>query len=131
MNEKKDLDALLDKIDGVKKEMYDALYAIVEAHGGLVRTENGNNGIIRDSIYAIVFDEGEEQYVDERVLAVAVIDGQLHVYTDPTKWVTTVKDVSDEDLLADLVAWYPIYGGMVWVAPTLESLCEGIGQYVD
>lgn len=121
---------LLKKHDDLNTEMYEAISNLVSQHGGFIRTDSNERDIFCDSMYAITYDEGQERYVDERILAVAVTESGLAVYTDQSDCVT-IEGMSNEDILADQDDWYPVKGGMVWINPTLVSICECIEQYID
>lgn len=117
---------LLNKQIELNKGMNDALVSFVNAHDGFIRTDND---IERDTMYAFIFDEELERTTEYRVIAVAVIDGELCVLPDFCG-VADLGNMTKEEILEDK-DWYSVFGGMCCISPTLYNLCESIEEYVD
>lgn len=87
--------------------METALIDYVSSKGGYIDTTDSNN----NTIWAFIFDEIDEHYVEKQVLAVKVEGNNLLIKVD--------YPLSTED-------WYNVTGGLCLINATLYSLCECI-----
>ena len=130
------LKTLLLKADKLNDQMYDQLYKLVKANNGLIRTDNIERKTLGkevcDNIYMISMLGDDEPNTEQRVLAVAILLGQLAVLpaiTDSSSSRETISDMTDNEVLT-ACCWENIKGGYVLQTATLYNLCESIGQYV-
>lgn len=97
-------------------DMEKAIVEVVNKAGGYIDTSNGENEY--DNIYAFVWSEYDETYVEKKVIGVRTDDGKLIIKLDyPLS--------EDED------CEYSIFGGLVLINATLYSICECIEEYCD
>lgn len=105
----------------------DKVAEFVNANGGFINTQNPDDKC--DNIYGYRIDWGLDEIIEERVIAVRVIDNQLMAlldnqrlnYSEPIDF----TDYSDKD-------WYYIgtCGDSVLTAPTILSIASAIEEYV-
>ena len=120
----------------LNQKMNDTLVGIIKcaSEKQIVRTDKQRikdfDGKVthRSTIYAYVFDQGLEQYTEEKVSAVAVFEnktigvllcGDVEFGTDTT-----------DDILLESSEWYTVDGGMLCSNATLYNLCENIEEYL-
>ena len=124
----KKLEALLKSTIELNVQMEKQLIEFVKEHGNLIRTDKTEH---KDAIYGFIFDEGINNYIDKKVLAISVFGNQLCVLLgeiyeeldeEPTE--PTEEDILDGD------GWQPVTAGMMIENATFVSICESISQYV-
>jgi hypothetical protein len=123
MNEK--LEMLLGKARELDKEMQQAVLEIVQAHGGLIRTEDET----KFGLYALCLNEFTGDVYDEQILAVAEFESCLAVLTGMTEQ-ESIVGISDEELL-ERDNWRSAFCDSIVASATLTELCKGIMQYVE
>jgi hypothetical protein len=96
----------------LSKRMEAALIDYVSSKGGYIDTTDDHS----DSIWAFVFDEIDEHYVEKQVIAVKVENNNLLIKLDYP--LSTEED-----------AWYNVTGGLCLINATLYNLCECIWEY--
>ena len=110
------LKAFTTKERELSKEMEKTLIEFVQKAGGKIDTANEDK--CYDSIYAYVWDEYEETYVEKQILEVKVENNNLIVRLDYCY--STEEDCE-----------YSIFGGLILINVTLYNLCECLWEYVD
>jgi hypothetical protein len=115
---------LLNEQIALNKRMNDAVADVLRQHNGLIRTDED---WYKDTIYCYIFDEALETTTENKVLAVALFDGEVCVL--PASSNESLDGMTDDEVLND-DGWYSIFGGMCCVSPTLYCLCESIEQYL-
>ena len=111
---------MLDYCEQVAKqnvEMYNTLIEVVNKAGGIIDTSNEDKQ--NDFVYAIVYNESMEHYMDYRVDSVRSVNGYLEVH------------LSDYDSDEEEDSWFSIMGGMVLINATLYDLCEVLPEYIE
>lgn len=109
----------------LNKRMSDAVADVLSQHNGFIRTDEDWD---KDTIYCYIFDEVLEATTENKVLAVALFDGEVCVLPASSSNESLYSMTDDEVLNCD--GWYSIFGGMCCISPTLYNICEGIEQYV-
>ena len=119
---KENLKIALNAIDAVVKDVK----KFVKDNGGFISTHD----LYCDTMYAYVIDWNTDNVVEERIIAIRVIDGVLEIATtffknDVYEVALTENDFSDED-------WMVVgsFGDSVLTAQTILSIAECIDQYV-
>ena len=107
---------LTNKTIELSKEMERALVALTKKAGGKIDTSN--DGMNNDTIFAYVWDEIEETYLEKKVVEVEVEDDNLII-------------TLDYGLSTEEECKYSIFGGLVLINVTLYNLCECLWEYVD
>lgn len=130
------LKTLLLKVNKLNDQMYDQLYKFVKANNGFIRTDNIERETLGkkvcDNIYMIAMLGDDEPNTEHRVLAVAILRGQLSVLPALAESSTsreTISGLTDNEVMTASY-WETIKGGYVLETATLCNLCESIGQYV-
>lgn len=113
---------IIDKLNGYCKligkqnvEMHKALVEAVKDAGGEIETTDESC----DNLYALIFDEGEQTYIECKIDKIKVIGDNLLIHT------ADIYQYKDED------EWYPVMGGLVLINATLYNLCEVIPEYLE
>lgn len=119
---KENLKLALNTIDAI----VDDVKAFVKTNGGFISTHD----LTCDTMYAYVIDWDIDNVVEERVIAIRVIDEDLEIATtyhknDVYEVALTENDFTDED-------WMVVgtCGDSVLTAQTILSIAESIEQYV-
>lgn len=117
---------LLKQVVNLNDEMEQAIITIVQANGGLIRTDNNER---RGTIYAFVMDSCMGDVIEKEVLAVSVFDNNLSVLV---QWgdLYDLNELTDKEVL-ELDNWYTVTGGYVTANATLYNLCDCILDYVE
>ena len=110
------LEELTKKNREFSKEMEKTLVEFTKKAGGKINT--CNDDISNDIIYAYVWDEVEETYLEKKVIEVEVENNNLVIKLD--YGLSTEKDCK-----------YTIFGGLILINATLYNLCECLWEYVD
>lgn len=100
----------------LSEEMEKALIEFTKKAGGKIDTSNEDNA--HSNIYAYVWDEYDETYLEKKVIEVTVEDTNLIIKLD--YGLSTEEDCK-----------YSIFGGLVLINATLYNLCEALWEYVD
>lgn len=122
--------ALMNDQIALNKRMSDAVAEVLRQHNGFIRTDEDWD---KDTIYCYIFDEALETTTENKVLAVALFDGEVCVLpasSSPSSSFNETLDGMTDDEVLNCDGWYSIFGGMCCISPTLYYLCEGIEQYV-
>lgn len=124
--QKQDLSNSIQAVLNINQDMNTILCGILKSTGKkLIRTDDDEH---KSSIYAYVFDDYCDYYVEKRVLAVTIFEGRfigvLLIEDD-----TTLDGMSDDEIL-ELDNWYTIFGGQLISNATLYNLCENIEEYL-
>ena len=104
------------KVVELSKEMEKALIEFTKKAGGKINT--CNDGSSNDIIYAYVWDEEEQTYLEKKVIEVEVENNHLVITLD--YGLSTEEDSK-----------YSIFGGLILINATLYNLCEALWEYVD
>lgn len=107
---------LAQKAVALSHEMENAIIELVNNAGGCVDTSNEDFQC--DTIYAYVWSEYDETYVEKRVVKVRTDGNSLIIKLDYA--------LSEEEDCE-----YSIFGGLVLINATLYNLCECIEEYID
>lgn len=126
MKSEQTLEVLLKQAVNLNNEMEQAIITIVQANGGLIRTDNNER---RGTIYAFVMDSCMGDVTEKEVLAVSVFDNNLSVLV---QWgdLYDLNELTDKEIL-ELDNWYTVTGGYVTANATLYNLCDCILDYVE
>lgn len=79
------------------------------------------NDIETMNMYAFEFDESTDSYIERRIYALTVFDGELAVLLDGYDY----ENLSTTEL-EECEDWQTIYGGMFSIGSTLISIAEGL-----
>lgn len=79
------------------------------------------NDIEKLNMYAFEFDESLDSYIERRIYALTVFDGELAVLLDGYDY----ENLSTTEL-EECEDWQTIYGGMFSIGSTLISIAEGL-----
>jgi hypothetical protein len=107
---------LTDKVMELSKEMEKALIEFTKKAGGKINTCNDDGS--NDIIYAYVWDEEEQTYLEKKVIEVEVENDHLVITLG-------YRLSTEED------SKYSIFGGLILINATLYNLCEVLWEYVD
>ena len=113
----------LNAIDAVVEDVK----KFVKDNGGFISTHD----LSCDTMYAYVIDWNVDNVVEERVIAIRVIDGVLEIAT--TYYKNDVYEVAlTENDFTDDEDWMVVgsFGDYVLTAQTILSIAESIDQYV-
>jgi len=102
------------------------LVEFVNSKGGFIDTRNLNGE--KDNIYGILYNEGNEQYEEIKISAVAIFDNSLCILPE-SEMECDIEDATKEIMLED-TNWHSVLGGMCWINATLIAICDCIEQYV-
>jgi hypothetical protein len=104
------------KVVELSKEMEKSLIEFTKKAGGKIDT--CNNDRHNDTIYAYVWDEVEETYLEKKVIEVEAENDNLVITLD--YGLSTEEDCK-----------YTIFGGLILINATLYNLCDYLWEYVD
>ncbi len=110
-----ELKDILNKMVALSKEVEQALVEYVNSHGGKIDTSYDRD---KDIIWAFIYDEIDELYLEKKVTSVKTFNGSLLIQVDYP--LSTEED-----------CWYAISGGLVLINATLFNLLDCLPEYVD
>lgn len=122
------LNELTENVLKLNVQMEKQLIEIVNANGGLIRTDDAD---CKNTIFGYVYDDILEKVIEQKVLAVAVFeDNDLGVLLGNT-YEMFDDDETDEQIL-EYDNWHIIQGmGDVVINVTLYNICENLWDYLD
>lgn len=109
------MNSLLLKYKELAKVTEKTLVDVVEGEGGVIDTSNTSN----DTIWAFVYDDSREGYVECMVHKIKAENGHLYIQVS----LRPNEEPTEDD-------WYSIFGGYVQYNATLPNICESIWQHI-
>lgn len=104
----------LEKMVSLSKEAEQVLVEYVNSHGGEIDTSDEN----KDTIWAFIWDEIDETYLEKEVTSVKTFKDKLLIQVDYP--LSTEED-----------GWYAVSGGLVLINAILFNLLDCLPEYVD
>ena len=106
---------ILKKMIALSNEAEQVLVEYVNSHGGKIDTSDNKD---KDTIWALIYDEIGETYLEEKVTSVKTLNDKLLIQVDYP--LSTEED-----------GWYAIFGGLVLINATLFNLLDYLPEYVE
>lgn len=110
----KTLKQTLEKMVSLSKEAEQILVEYVNSHGGEIDTSDEN----KDTIWAFIWDEIDELYLERKVTSVKTFNDRLLIQVDYP--LSTEED-----------SWYAVSGGLVLINATLFNLLDCLPEYAE
>lgn len=107
----------------------DKVTEFVKANGGFINTQNPDNHY--DNIYSYRIDWDTDDIIEERVIAIRVVDDKLLILLE-NKRLDFSEPIDFENTYSDM-DWYFIgtCGDNVLTAQTILSIASSIDEYVE